>query len=82
MFPGGRALKLVKTGVHISNSTNPLVLTKNITLTVIDCCSPPLLRLVAPCISVGAVIAASCISPNPITIGSSIHLVTETYENC
>lgn len=41
LFPGGRALKLVKTGVNITNSTNPLVLTKNITLTILDCCAPP-----------------------------------------
>ena len=82
MFPVGRALKLVKTGVHISNSTNPLVLTKNITLTVIDCCSPPPLKLAAHCISVNAVIEASCLSPNPVTIGLAIHLVTEIYENC
>lgn len=36
LFPGGRALKLVKNGINISNSTNPLILTKNITLTVVD----------------------------------------------
>lgn len=41
LFPGGRALKLVKNGINISNSTNPLILTKNITLTVVDCCTPP-----------------------------------------
>ena len=30
----------------------------------------------------GAVIAASIGSPNPVTIGSAIHLLTEIYENC
>ena len=30
LFPGGRALKLVKNGVNITNATNPLILTKNI----------------------------------------------------
>lgn len=82
LFPGGRALKLVKDGVKISNSTNPLVLTKNITLTVIHCCTPPPVRLVAHCVGAGAVIAASVVSPNPVTIGSAIHLVTDIYENC
>ena len=43
LFPGGRALKLVRTGVKISNSTNLLSLTKKITLTLIDYCSSPLL---------------------------------------
>ena len=82
MFPGKRALKLVKSRVNISNSTNPLVLTKNITLTVIDCCCPAPLRLIAHCVGAGAVIGASVISPNPVTIGSAIHLVSEIYENC
>jgi len=76
LFPGGRALKLIKNGVNIPNSTNPLSLTKNITLTVIDCCTPPPIRLAAHCI------AASVVSPNPITIGSAVHLVTEIYDNC
>ena len=82
MFPGGRALKLVRSGFSITNSTNPLVLTKNITLTVLDCCAPPPLRLAAHCISAGALIAASVAAPNPVTIGSSIHIITEIYENC
>ena len=82
LFPGGRALKLVQNGVNITNSTNPLTLTKNITLTVLDCCAPPPLRLAAHCIGVGATIAASVVTPNPVTIGSAIHLVTEIYDNC
>jgi hypothetical protein len=76
LFPGGRALKLVKDGINVTNSTNPLILTKNITLVVVDCCAPPPLRLAAHCV------AASVVSPNPVTIGSAIHVVTEIYENC
>ena len=30
LFPGGRALKLVKNGINITSSTNPLILSKNI----------------------------------------------------
>lgn len=41
LFPSGRELKLVKTGVDISNSTNLIIVTKNVTLTVLDCCAPP-----------------------------------------
>ena len=82
MFPGGRALKLVKTGVNITNSTNPLTLTKNITFTILDCCAPPPVRLVGHCVAAGALIAASVSAPNPITIGSSIHIITEIYDNC
>ena len=82
LFPGGRTLKLIKNGVSITNSSNLLILTKNITLTVIDCCTPPPVRLAAHCIGAGAIIAASVASPNPVTIGSAIHLVTEIYEQC
>ena len=55
IFPGGRALKLVSNEVNITKSTNPLQITKNITLTVIDCCAPPPLPLAAHCIGAGAV---------------------------
>ena len=70
LFPGGRALKLVKSGVKVTSSTNPFVLTKNITLTVIHCCAPSPSRLEAHCIGVGALIGASIASPNLVTIGS------------
>jgi len=82
MFPGGQALKLIKGGVNVTNSSNPLILAKNITLTVVDCCSPLPIRLAAHCIGAGAVIPASIASPNPVTIGSAIHLVKEIYEKC
>lgn len=82
LFPLGRALKLFKNGVNLTNSTSPLMVTKNITLTVIDCCAPPPVRLAAHCIAAGAVIAASMTCPNPVTIGSAVHLISEIYDNC
>jgi hypothetical protein len=82
LFPGGRSLKLIKTGVNVTNSTNPLSLTKNITLTVIDCCTPPPVRLAAHCVAAVAVIGASIASPNPVTIGSAVHIITDIYETC
>lgn len=81
LFPGGRALKLVKDGINVTNSTNPLILAKNITLIVVDCCTPPPVRLAAHCVAAESLIAASVVSPNPVTIGSAIHVVTEIYEN-
>ena len=81
-FPGGRALKLVKNGVNITNSTNPLIVIKNVRLTVLDCCAPPPVRLAAHCIGAGAVIAVSMASSNPVTIGSAIYFISEIYENC
>ena len=82
LFPAGRAVKLLEAGVNITNSSNPLILAKNITLTVADCCTPPPVRLAAHCIATGSLIAASVVSPNPVTIGSAIHLITEIYDNC
>ena len=58
LFPCGRALKLVKNGINVTNSTNPLILTKNITLMVVDCCTPPPVRLAAHCIAAGSLILA------------------------
>lgn len=82
MFPSGRALKLIKNGVNIINSTNPFQITKTIILTVLDCCASPPIRLAAHCIGAGAVIAVSIASLNPVTIGSVIHLVSKIYDNC
>ena len=82
LFPGTRIIKLVKDGVNITNSTNPVILAKNITLMVADCCTPPPVRLAAHCVATGSMIAASVVSPNPVTMGCAIHLVTEIYDNC
>lgn len=60
LFPGVRAMKLVKNGVNIANSINPWIVTKNVILTVLDCCAPPPLRLTAHCI--GAVKSESTYS--------------------
>ena len=53
LFPSGRALKLVKDGINVTNSTNPLILTKNITLIVVDCLTPPPVRLPAHRVAAG-----------------------------
>lgn len=82
MFAYDRALKLVKNSVNLTNSINPLQITKNITLTIFNCCAPLPFRLAAHCIVVSAMIASSLASPNLVTIGSAIYLVSEIYENC
>lgn len=82
LFPGGRALKLVKNGINIINSTNMLILTKNITLIIIDYCIIFLVKLAAHCVAAGLLIVALVVSSNLVTIGSAIHVVTEIYENC
>ena len=73
-------LKLIKNGVIITNSNNPLQIIKNITLTVLGCGAPPL-RLVAYCIVAGALIATSVASPNPVIMSSAIHIISDIYNN-
>ena len=80
LFPGGKLLKLVKNGANLTTSINPLILTKNITLTVVDCCVPPTFKLAAHCLTANMTIAVSIVSPNPVTIESAF--ITEIYENC
>jgi hypothetical protein len=57
------------------------VLSKSITLMVIGCCAPPPVRLVAHSIGAAAKIGASFASPNPVTISSAVHFISEIYEN-
>lgn len=49
---------------------------------MVDCCAPPPVRLAFHCAGLVATIGASIAAPNPVTIGSAVHLVTEIYENC
>lgn len=76
IFLVGQTRKLIKNGVSVTNSANLVVLVKNITLTVVDCCALPPLRLAAHCVAAGATITASIASPNSVTIDSAVHLVT------
>ena len=49
---------------------------------VVDCYTPLPVRLAKYSVEVGSLIATSIVSPNPMTIGSTIRVVTEIYENC
>lgn len=82
MFPAIRTLKLSMKAINITASANPITFSKNVTLVVIGCCAPPPLKLAAHCVSAGSLLAASCIAPNPITIGSFTHVITELYDEC
>lgn len=78
----GRLVKYTLTRVKVANSSNPIMIITNITLKVIDYCKPLLVRLIGHCIGASAAIGASIISPNPATIRSVVHPVTEIYEQC
>ena len=82
LFPIGRAVKLVKCGSKVVNSTNPLAIAVNITLTVVECCAPPPLRLAATCAAFAASAASSAVAPNPISVGATLHFANQIYETC
>jgi len=67
-------------GVKITNSSSPILVAKNITLTVVKCCRPPPLRLVAHGVAAAAPITTEVVSPNPYTVGMVIHLFSEIYD--
>ena len=71
---------MIKNGVNIINLSNPIILAKNITLTIIGCYTSPYIRLTVHYIGAGAFIIASIRSPNPVTVDSAVHLVMEIYE--
>jgi hypothetical protein len=81
-FPGFRLIKVLRQGARITNSSNPVMFISNVTLTVIECCSPPPVRLAAHCIAAASSIAASIASPNPISVGCAAHFVYELYDQC
>jgi len=80
LFPFGRIVKVVRTGVNITNSTNPLTVTFNITKTVIDCCAPPPLALAVDCVALGAVTISEIASPNPVSVGAIAHFAGKIYD--
>jgi hypothetical protein len=82
MFPYGRAMKLIRSGVNITNSTNPLGLAKNITFTIVDCCAPPTVKLAVHCVAAVGLVGVSIASPSPVTVGSLLHVLNGIYDNC
>ena len=65
-----RVVKLVRYGVKITNSTNPITVVGNVILTVLDCCAPPSIRLAATC---AASATSAAVAPNPIRHLSHIY---------
>lgn len=79
VFPFMRVVKLVRYGVNITKSTNPITVISNVTLTVLDCCAPPPLRLAA---TFAASTASAAVAPNPVSVGAAIHFANEIYDKC
>ena len=79
VFPFMRVFKLVRYGVNITNSTNPITVVSNVTLTVLDCCCPAPLRLAATC---AASTDSAAVEPNPVLVGAAIHFANEIYDKC
>lgn len=82
IFPIGRIMKVVQCGFKAANTTNPLISAVNVTLTVVECCSPPPVRLAVVCIAAGASAISTVVSPNPYSLGATAHFMAEIYDNC
>lgn len=52
VFPSGRTMRFVKNAINITIYANLVILTKNITVTALNCCTPPLARLAGHCVAV------------------------------
>lgn len=66
--------KLNKIVNLITNSSNPWIITKNVTLIVLGCCLP------VQCVNTSDLLVLSVSSPNVITFGFVMHMLTEIYE--
>jgi hypothetical protein len=82
IFPLGRIVKVVRSGYNVTNSTNPLSIGANITFTVLECCAPPPLRLAVICVSFAAALTSTVMSPNPVSLGATVHFMGEIYDKC
>ena len=85
MFPGSRAFSLVRNGIKITNSTDPISVAKNVTLTAVDCCFPVTtasVRLIANCIALLGATASTAVAPNPTSVGTLLTILGEIYEQC
>lgn len=81
LFPASRILNLSRNGINMTSSTNPVILSKNVTLMVIDCCSFYLLKLIAYCVMASSLIGVSLLIFDLITVGLAIHVTTEIHGN-
>jgi len=86
VFPCGKILKLARSAVNITESKNPIILAKNVTYIVIDCCTPlpirPPLKLALKCLAAGASLGVTLVQPNPTSAGAAVHFILDLYEEC
>ena len=82
IFPIGRGARLIRSGIRATNSTNPALIAKNITVEILKCCLPPEAKLALNCISAFSLIGSCFICPNAVTAGAALHLMNEVYDQC
>ena len=51
VFPASRTVKLLEASCNATNSGNLVGVTINVIFTVIECCNPPPIRLIAHCLA-------------------------------
>lgn len=82
LFLGGRVVKLYKKGMLVKNATSPVELITHIGLATLECCLTPKKKIALKCVSALALLGTSAVSPNIITFGSAVHIITQIYEDC
>ena len=80
-FPVGRIAKLAIAGANVTNSSNPVLVAKNVSLAVVNCCAPPKVRVAAKCLALTSLIASTPVSPSTATLGAIIHIIYLTRNN-
>ena len=82
LFPAGKTINLLKSAQNITNSTNPMRLAGNISVTIIDCCTPPPYRLAFHCLAQTSLIFMSISNPAPTVVGCTLAIADELYKEC
>lgn len=77
-----RATNIYSLAKNATNSTNPVVLTTNIRLTVLECCTPPPVSLTFHCLAAIGNIRARCLGPNLTMATASLGIVGQLYKKC
>ena len=68
---------MVRDGVSITKSANSVILTKDLTLSVINTITMSPVCLVAHCIGSVAIIGTAVLRPGLLTVGLAVHAITK-----
>lgn len=84
IFAASITFKPIKTGSEVIETSSPLTTFKNVTFTILKCCTSlsPSIKIAVKCAALAGNIASSVVSLNSITLGCSVSLVCDIFEEC